>query len=72
VTRERKAQVLVCLLFCAIGAFITWRDVTTSDSALGNQLYRGAATLIPVYIDIAILLAFGLLAFFGQRPRSAA
>jgi hypothetical protein len=68
VTRERKPQVLVCLVFCAIGVFLTWRDVTTSDSALGNQLYRGAATLIPVYIDLAILSAFGLLAFLGQRP----
>lgn len=61
VTRERKAQVLVCRVFCVIGVFLTWRDLTTSDSAFGNQLYRGSATLIPVFIGLAFTFAFGIL-----------
>jgi len=68
VTRERSAQLLVARVFCAASVLLTLRDLSTSDSSLGNHLYRGSATLIPVAIDLTIAIAFGLLALGGLRP----
>lgn len=70
VTQERKAQLLVARVFRVLGVLLTLRDLSTSDSSLGNHLYRGSGTLVPVYIDLVIALAFGFLAFGGLPPAS--
>jgi Na+/glutamate symporter len=70
VTRGRNAQVLVAAVFCVLNVLLTLRDVSTSDSSLGNRLYRGSATLIPVYIDLVLTLACGALALAGWRRQS--
>jgi hypothetical protein len=63
VTRGRKHQQLVARVFCLLNVLITLRDLYTSDSPLGNHLYRGSATLIPVAFDLVFALAFGMLSF---------
>jgi uncharacterized membrane protein len=68
VTRERKGQLLVARVFCVVNVLVTLRDLVTSDSSLGNRLYRGPATLIPVFIDLTLALVFGFLALGGLRP----
>jgi hypothetical protein len=65
VTTEARHQRLVAAVLAAINVAITWRDVSTSDSALGNRLYRGPGTLAPVVIDLVIALAFGFVALRG-------
>jgi len=72
VVRDRGGQLLFASFFWAINVLITVRDLSTSDSRFGNRLYRGDATLLPVYIDIVFALAFGLLALSGLRsPRTS-
>lgn len=68
VARGRSAQMLVARVFCVANVLITVRDLSTSDSALGNHLYRGSATLIPVVIDVLLAVTFGFLAFGPRAP----
>lgn len=72
VTRERGAQVLVSAAFCLLNVLIGLRDLSTSDSSLGNRLYRGSATLIPVLIDLVLALVFAGLVVAGLRRREGA
>lgn len=74
VTRERKAQALVASVFCLANLHFAARDLSTSDSRFGNHLYRGDATLVFVWIDLALAFAFGFLAVQGllqTRSREA-
>jgi hypothetical protein len=45
-------------------------DLRTSDSPLGNHLYRSPGTLIPPLIDVAVAVLFGFLGLRALR-RSA-
>jgi hypothetical protein len=72
VVRDRKGQTVVALVLFLFKAYVTWRDLSTSDSAFGNHLYRGSATLIPVFIDLAIALVFAGYAWAGLRGAGAA
>jgi hypothetical protein len=65
VVRERRLQTRVALLLCTWNLYLTWRDLSTS--VLGNRLYQGEATLIPVCIDFAIALLLARLAWLGRR-----
>jgi hypothetical protein len=71
VTRGRTSQVLVASAFCAGNVLLTLRDLATSDSIFGNQLYRGSGTLIPVYIDAIFAVACAAVAIGGLRPPRA-
>ncbi|MFO0713156.1 MAG: hypothetical protein U0353_25090 [Sandaracinus sp.] len=75
VTRERRAQIAVSLFIALANLFFAFRDLSTSDSALGTHLYRGEATLVFVAIDLVLAAAFGALAVVGivleRRARSA-
>ena len=71
VLRERKGQTLVASVLCVWNLYVTWRDLSTSDSPLGSHLYRGSATLIPVFIDLTLALVFAGFAWAGWRTRSA-
>lgn len=71
VVRERRGQLLVAAVFCALNVLLALRDLITSDSAFGNHLYRGQATLVFVAIDVAIALTFALVAVAARlRPRA--
>lgn len=71
VTRGLSAQLLVSRVFLFFGLLVTLRDLATSDSRFGNRLYRGEATLVFVYIDLAIAAAFLFLSL-GRVRRAAA
>ncbi|HEX6242614.1 MAG TPA: hypothetical protein VFZ61_16990 [Polyangiales bacterium] len=66
--RERRSQAWVALVLCVWNVYVTWRDLSTSDSPLGNQLYRGTATLIPVFLDLSFALVFAGYAWAAWRP----
>lgn len=68
VTRGLSAQRLIASAMCATHLFISWRDLSTSDSRFGNHLYHGEKTLVFVYIGLAIALAFGVVALLGFLP----
>jgi hypothetical protein len=70
VTRERKSQVVVAAGFCLANLLWAVRDLGTSDSAFGNRLYRGEATLVFVYIDLGVAAIFGALAIVGVARAS--
>lgn len=67
VARERSTQFLVALVLFASSVLTALRDLSTSDSALGNRLYEGDATLVFVAISVAYALAYAALAW-GARP----
>lgn len=69
-TNERRKQTLMAALFCAANTLWALRDLATSDSALGNRLYRGEATLVFVAIDVVFALAFGALVARGLTTRT--
>ncbi len=71
VTRDRRSQVLVARVFCVANLLWMLRDLSTSDSSLGNHLYRGQATLMPVFIDLTLTVTFGVLSL-GRRPSEPA
>lgn len=67
VVRERRAQALVATVLCALNLYLAWRDLSTSDSAFGNHLYKGSATLIPVFISVVLALVYAGFAWAGWR-----
>lgn len=71
VTRERVAQLIVAAVFCLWNIIAALRDLVTSDSRFGNHLYKGDATLVFVYIDLAFAAVFGYLMVKGLlAPRA--
>lgn len=65
VTREGRAQIAVSAALSLANFGLGFRDLETSDSPFGNQLYRGDATMVFVLIDFAIAATFGALALLG-------
>jgi hypothetical protein len=61
--KEAKAQIWLSRLLCATQAFFTWLDASASDSALGNGLYKGPASLMPAVICLVVTLLFLHLSF---------
>jgi hypothetical protein len=70
VTRDRRSQVLVASVFCLVNLLWAARDLSTSDSAFGNRLYHGEATLVFVFINLAWAAVFGALAIAGLWRRA--
>jgi hypothetical protein len=62
VARERRHQLLVSSVLCVANILVAFRDLATSDSALGSRLYGGPKTLVFVAISLALALVFGVLA----------
>jgi hypothetical protein len=69
VTRERTHQLLVAAAFFAGQIVFTLRDLRTSDTSLGNHLYKGDGTVAFVVIGLTFSTAFGLLVVGGLRGR---
>lgn len=71
VTRERKAQAQVALVFFVASMLAALRDLSTSDTRFGNALYEGEATLFFVVVSVVYAAVFGTLAVLGfRRPRA--
>ena len=63
--REGKPQAIVARVLLLLELHYTYLDLRTSDSAFGNRLYRGSASLIPVMIDVLVTLSF---LYLSVRP----
>lgn len=72
VTVGRSRQIVVAAAFTLLDVLAALRDLSTSDSSLGNRLYRGDKTLVFVGISVTFALAFGTLVVLGLRGRSSA
>jgi hypothetical protein len=59
----------VARLLFAVHILYTWLDVRSSDSALGNGLYKGPGSLIPVFVCLFVLMLFAHLSVC--RPERA-
>jgi hypothetical protein len=67
VARERSTQLMVASILSAANLLVALRDLSTSDSAFGNHLYRGPKTLVFVYISLVLALIFAALAVLSAR-----
>ena len=67
VARERSTQLVVSSVLSAANVLIALRDLSTSDSSLGNHLYRGSKTLVFVDISVALALVFATLVVLTAR-----
>jgi hypothetical protein len=67
VTVGRRRQALVACVFVVANLLFALRDLSTSDTAFGNRLYRGEATVIFVVINLAIAAAFASPLLRGWR-----
>lgn len=65
VTRERAHQLWVAATFFAGQLVFTLRDLRTSDTSLGNHLYKGDGTIAFVLIGLSFTVAFGSLVVGG-------
>lgn len=63
---QKRLSVLLFLVHCVY----TYLDFRSSDSALGNGLYQGAASVFPALIGLALTLLFLQLALVlhSQKP----
>ena len=67
VAKERRTQGIAALALCLANVWFGIRDLSTSDSQWGNQLYQGDKTLVFVVIDAVLVLIFGYFAWRGLR-----
>lgn len=70
VTRERRDQARVSSVFCVASILCALRDLSTSDTQLGNALYKGEATVFFVGVSVVYAVVFGSLAIMGFRSGS--
>ena len=72
VARERATQMFAAGAFCLANVFFMLRDLSTSDSSMGNSLYKGEKTLVFVAISLILVLIFGSFVVRGFRQRNQA
>ncbi len=65
VAKERRTQGISALALCLANLRFGIRDLSTSDSQWGNQLYGGDETLLFVIIDAILAVIFGYFAWRG-------
>lgn len=58
---ELQKQKWISLSLFLVTSFYTYLDVRSSDSALGNSLYKGETSLAPAIMALAIAMIFLLL-----------
>jgi hypothetical protein len=66
------SQRFVARILCLAELHYLYLDLRTSDSPLGNGLYRGSATLVPPIIDAAVVVVFAVLGMRSLRPAEPA
>jgi hypothetical protein len=64
-------QQLVARIILLVELNYTYLDFRTSDSAVGNALYRGPRTLVPALIDVIVCLAFAYLSVRRLRVQES-
>ena len=64
---DPRAQRNLARLFVVAQLIYLYLDIRSSDSALGNGLYQGPASLIPVVMGIVFLIAFLVAAVASGR-----
>ena len=69
---DRQLQKWVARLLLIVHVYYTYLDFRTSDSFLGNGLYKGAGSVIPGFVCLFVTLLFAQLVLFGEpfRPKS--
>lgn len=72
VARERTTQMFAAGAFTLANLFFMLRDLSTSDSSMGNSLYKGDKTLVFVAISLILVLIFGSFLVRGWRLRNQA
>jgi uncharacterized membrane protein len=55
---DRSKQKWISLFLFLITVFYTYLDFRSSDSSLGNALYKGASSVAPAYISLVVNLLF--------------
>ncbi len=53
---DQSKQQWITALLCCIMAFYTYLDFRSSDSALGNALYKGESSVAPAFIGLLVSL----------------
>jgi hypothetical protein len=61
--QDGKAQVWLSRLICMVHVYYVVLDFRSSDSALGNALYKGPASIMPAIIGLIVTLLFLHLSF---------
>lgn len=56
--KERSKQTGITFILFLINCFYTFIDIRSSDSPLGNSLYKGEASIIPAVLSFIITLLF--------------
>jgi hypothetical protein len=56
--KEGKAQLWLSRLICGVHVYYVYLDFRSSDSALGNALYKGPASIMPALIGLTVTLLF--------------
>lgn len=67
--REAKAQVWLSRLLCIVHVYYAILDIRSSDSPLGNALYKGPASIFPAIVGILVMLLFLHLSF-GKESKA--
>ncbi len=60
---EGRAQLWLARLLCAAQFYFMFLDFRASDSALGNALYKGPASIVPALICLVVTVLFLHLSF---------
>jgi len=68
---DGSSQRIVSRVLCVAELHYLYLDLRTSDSPLGNGLYRGSASLIPPIIDLAVAILFAILGMRKLRQAPA-
>ena len=69
---DGSSQRIVSRILCVLELHYLYLDVRTSDSPLGNGLYRGSASLIPPIVDLGVVILFAILSMRKLRPAEPA
>ena len=58
---DKEKQKWISLFLFLITVFYTYLDFRTSDSSVGNGLYKGDGSVVPGYIGLVVNGVFGQL-----------
>jgi hypothetical protein len=64
--KDHQLKIWMTRLLCIVHVYYTYLDFRTSDSAVGNGLYKGPGSIIPGFICLFITLLFLQLVLLGE------
>lgn len=65
---DRPLKKWVARLLLIVHIYYTYLDLRTSDSFLGNGLYKGEGSVIPGFVCLFVTLLFFQLVLVGESP----